>query len=748
MMALQFCTDSINILMRHSCKGVIEIKRLDLILIEDIKTSVETAISLLLEDLNEDTFINFVRLVGLSPCERLLKHLGYEDIETKTTAPEAALGLLRKTVLLLDMALISYVRSHGSGFDTPGLGSEVKFVEVSEGEDSFAFKCSWMKLTCLAAFLDERQVWVFEFLNPSPVESHLEQDITPRPTSVLTRMRDLADIWGPVYTVPNASGLVKHYVVSNGVICRVNTKQQCTAPGAVQCHYYSRPSFLRRKAYKLISKEPELLLAEDDVLLIGGGLKENRYCKYKMSDLARDFASDFTVLGTKESVWKTDSRSAAIGVSKFFGITVSGSQKLIPQTTLKQHILDKWTANPLRANPAIFNHYLGVQLSHCTGNARRVSLRELMISDPIWKVLERQTPGWTSTPWGSSFKRALFDYDREAIFQVWKDFASDRANFAGLLCCLLELLDCTGLVEGEKFHAAMLYENEEYALPIHTDINDWSIPLRDTHITAAYVIIDEICLNCEVPNHSTSSCHIQNAYTVLQTQFATERPRGASRGNEIYILRPDGRRLQQVDGGGSDIFLLTSASLSSNFLNLFDKPRDCLEVRDQFRRSTTNTVYIRASNRSFHGMHKPKSNVALEHIASLEEERRGSGPNTRQSIHNESPQTQPAAPSESSPRYQEICPPWYLESPQRFTTSALPTLNHMAEPSQPRSPQASTSAPLSSRPHIPSGVDGSLIMSDVYGQSVYPNRPGGHSILDDVANHELWDDDDGLNQRF
>jgi len=346
-----------------------------------------------------------------------------------------------------------------------------------------------------------------------------------------------------------------------------------------------------------------------------------------------------------------------------------------------------------------------------------------MISDPIWEVLERQTPGWTSTPWGSSFKRALFDYDREAIFQVWKDFASDRANFAGLLCCLLELLNCTGLIEGKKFHAAMLYENEEYALPIHTDINDWSIPLRDTHITAAYVIINEICLDCEVPNHSTSSCHIQNAYTVLQTQFATERPRGASRGNETYILRPDGQRLKQVDVGSSDIFLLTSASLSSNFLNLFNKTRDCLEVRDQFRGSTTNTVYIRASHRSCHGKNKPKSNVAFEHIASLEEERRGSGPNTRQSIHNQQ--------EESA-----------IEDTQNI---GIQLGGHFRSQSD-ESPQTQPAAPLSSRPHIPSGVDGSLIMSDVYGQSVYPNRPGGHSILDDLANHELWDDDNGLNK--
>ena len=88
-------------------------------------------------------------------------------------------------------------------------------------------------------------------------------------------MRDLADIWGPVYTVPTASGLIKHYVISKGVICRVGKKQKCSVSGAVQCHYYSRSCFFRKKASKLLSRDPDLLLAENDLLLIGGGLKEN-----------------------------------------------------------------------------------------------------------------------------------------------------------------------------------------------------------------------------------------------------------------------------------------------------------------------------------------------------------------------------------------------------------------------------------------------------------------------------------------
>ena len=170
----------------------------------------------------------------------------------------------------------------------------------------------------------------------------------------------------------------------------------------------------------------------------------------------------------------------AIGVSKIFGVTVSGSQKLLPQTTLKQHILDKWTANPSRANPGIFNQYLGVEVSHCTGNARRISLGELMLSASIWKLLKRQTPGWTSTSWGSSFVGALLEDDEHYYFQVWKYFAPDRAKIADRFCSLLELLDSTGFADGDQFHAARLYDNDEMALPIHpksmTGLSHYGIP--------------------------------------------------------------------------------------------------------------------------------------------------------------------------------------------------------------------------------------------------------------------------------
>ena len=778
----QFCNDSINILTKHHCEGVIAMKRLPLDLIENIKTSIEMDIIIILRNLKEGRVFHSINFVGLLTCKDLLKQLGYKDLEVSITDPEAVLGLIRKTVLLLDMALVSYVRSHSPRLGDAELESTRQCVELSQGEDSFAFKCYWVTLACLNAFLDGQRVWVFELFTRSPDKSYAEQDMATRPTSILTKMRDLADIWGPVYTVATASGLIKHYVVSKGVICRVGKKQECAVSGAVQCHYYSRSSFFRKKASKLLSRDPDLLLAEDDLLLIGGGLQENPECNYKLSDLWRDSALDFTVLGTKESVWRTDTRGVAIGFSKIFGLTVSGSQKLLPQTTLKQHILDKWTANPSRANPGIFNQYLGVEVSHCTGNARRISLRELMLSAPIWELLNRQTPGWTSTSWGSSFVEALLKDDENYIFQVWKDFAPDRAKIADQFCSLLELLDSTGFAERGRFHAAMLYDNDEMALPIHTKVNDWSIALRDTHINAAYVMINEICLNCEVPDHSTSSCSIQKAYTVLQMQIATEHPDDALAKTGYYTLRPEGERLMQVDVGSYEIFLLTPVSARSLlWLCVPRRSRDCSEVREQSRGFKSNMVYLRASSRSFHGKAEQKGNIALGRVPLPEEEirplrtpiRRSSRKHQevdevddkqKESTLYEEPlrshsgrplQAQPIGLSESSSRHRASGSSYHTR-PQVFAGSAPPNPNHITKPSElhrrhdrqqndaksnDQAPQPPTAPFLFSGPRIPGPVDDGLIRSDVYGQSNFPSNLGVHSILNDVANYDLGGDD-------
>lgn len=346
MIKLRFCTNSINLLLEHQNIYIVEVKEIASTLIMNIQTSLETALHKALKDHNEDSLRSILAEVVLPPCTLFLQHAGFCVPLVESISLHAALMLIRTTILLIDNTVISYVRSHVSDFDTAYFDSEIISLEVGDEDDEdslLAFRCSWARLACLDTFLDGRKVWVFQQSSNKFFSLLHKLDQETRPKSVLARMKDIADLWGPVYTFPSASGFIKHYGVSKGVICRVTTKQPCVIPGAVQCHYFTRSSFFRRKASNLLSGREDLLLAEDDLVLIGGGLRVNRLCRYSISDFSQDWASETTLLGTQESFWKTDTRSLAVGLSKYLGVTVAGSQKLVPQMTRKQHTLDKWT---------------------------------------------------------------------------------------------------------------------------------------------------------------------------------------------------------------------------------------------------------------------------------------------------------------------------------------------------------------------------------------------------------------------
>ena len=600
MKSMKFCTNTISILRQHKVDAVIEIKQLELVHIDSLKADFEDTISEMLTDLNEDTVSGLLNRIHKS-CETLLERVGSRGCSNKDLNARAVLTLTRKVVLLLDVAVVSYVKSHNFEFEGPNS----RTLEVSEGEDWFAFSCSSIKLACLDAFIDGRKVWVFSFLDKDTDALDRPHRAAESGAYVLTKMQDLADIWGPVYTVPSTSGLIKYYGVSKGVICRTRNSSKCPVPGAIQCHYFSQISFFRRKASNLLSGGEQLLLAEDDLLLIGGGLRTNQDCKYTLSDFKYDHASDMSPLGTKESVWKPDTRSLAVGLCKYIGITVTGTQKLVPQTTLKQHILDKWTTLPSRANPGILNQYLGVEISHCTGNARRVALRQLMTSSSVMSVLERQTPGWLNKSWGKAFFAALRSDRDEKMFSVWKEWASNRVEMAELFCCVLELLDNTGR-DQHNFHGALLHHNEEEAVSIKPSINDWSIALRDSHMTSAYVIINKICLNCEVPDHSASTCHLQSARTVLETQFVTRKSGDRYESGGHYKLQPGGDLLKGVLCGSLDTTVVEPTHSGPRTWLSGGKFQDFQELCNRTKSSTRNIVYIRASNTSFHGSDSPK----------------------------------------------------------------------------------------------------------------------------------------------
>ncbi|KAI9651520.1 MAG: hypothetical protein M1831_000794, partial [Alyxoria varia] len=472
-------------------------------------------------------------------------------------------------------------------------------------------------LACLDKFLDERRVWVFQFsaqvsLHPSLGRlDNLGLGSTNTPKAVLTKMKDLADIWGPVHCVPHTVDLFRHYVVSKGVIRRAPATQRSATAGAVNCHYFPRSSFCRRAASKLLPPVEDLLLSPNDLLLIGAGFHQNQWCEYKLANFREEYAAALGVLGTRDSFWKADTRSVTVGFSRTLGVTLSGSQKLIPATTRKQHILDSWSTNPSTRNPGILNQYLGIEISHCTGNARRIPLRQVLTSQSVWPILERMSPDWRSRPWGAQLSEALLGDDDEAIFGVWREFASSRTEIAELFRCVIELLNGTGWDENDSFHAALLSQSEELDVPIPTGLNDWCLALRDTPTTSAYVIMNEICLNCEVLDHSTSTCQIPLAFTVLETSLVTEKgAKGTGQGHS-FKLKPSGECFRHVDDERLDIMMLTRplrSSFTGSLLRELVSGRtstNCHEVYSMNHNSPRNLVCLRASKHSVRGRSVP-----------------------------------------------------------------------------------------------------------------------------------------------
>lgn len=144
---------------------------------------------------------------------------------------------------------------------------------------------------------------------------------------------------------------------------------------------------------KFLPPSEDSHLVPDDLLLIGSPgrsevMWEKIQCEYGLDTYEADYGNEFNEIGTKHSEWRLDSRGGSLGLSKIVGVSVTGSQKLIPETTLKQLILDRWAAKPEDRNPRILNHNLGVEVSHCTGNARRIAVRSILRLGPIALAIE------------------------------------------------------------------------------------------------------------------------------------------------------------------------------------------------------------------------------------------------------------------------------------------------------------------------------------------------------------------------
>ena len=521
--------------------------------------------------------------------------------------------LCRMTAILLDLALVSYVGSHGLRFDLDFIKTDTSRILINSGEESkLSLECSLQQLACLDEFLDRHKVWVCQFYTGQHSVQTAGSEKASRPMSILTRMEDIADLWGPIWSIPVGEDhpkRIKQYNTSKGVICRVNAKPVDVDQGIIKCHWYSWSSFRRRQELTLLSHEQEYFMEQDDLLMIGMHFRENGSCTYEISDFEKTYGNDMGVLGTSNSRWRWESRAVGLSMSKLVGIQVQGTQKQIPKTTLKQHILDKWVNKPERANPVILNQFHGVMISHCTGNAIWISLKALLLSKAVFPMLNRQIPQWETSRWGSPFLRALSSTNPDDILQIWKDHRSARVEMAQLVCSALEVLDATGL-GNDGLIAAFLQNDQECSFKIDLQRNEWLKVLQDLHLTAAYAFVNESCIECVTPDHSTATCDDSQALTALRTKMAFP-----ERVNQNRVKLQPQAQYFRVDEALRKTLVISPASAVGSLISPLLTAR---EIRDPLAQGCGGyQVYVQSSSKGFHGMASPRNRSVLPRSSGL-----------------------------------------------------------------------------------------------------------------------------------
>ena len=594
-----FCTSYYSFLVKHTENNVAEVVRISANFIDSIKTGIENA-TVHINGLGADQIDLYLQwFLEQSLSEVLALRFPREPLPQSRIS---ILQLCRMTVILLDLALVSYLGSHGLRFDLDFIKTDTPSILVNSGEETrLSLECSLQQLACLDEFLDRRKMWVFQFYAGQHPAHAAGSKKAGRLMSILARMEDFADLWGPIWSIPvgeDHPNQIKQYNTSKGVICRVSAKPADADRGIVKCHWYSWSSFRSRQESTLLSDEQGYFMEEDDLLLIGMRFQEKTFCSYGIGDFERSYGNEMGILGTSNSSWRLESIAVGLSFSKLVGIQVQGTQKQIPETTLKQHVLDKWVNKPERANPGILNQFHGVMISHCTGNAVRITLKELLLSEAVRPILNRQIPHWETTEWGSPFLRALRSTSPDDVLQVWKNHHLERREMAQLVCSALEILDATGM-GNDGFTAAFLHNDQERSFGVDLQRNEWVNVLRDSPLTAVYAFVNESCVECFTPDHHTAKCDDSQALTVLRTQMAFPEKVNQNR----VKLQLQGQNFR-VDEALGEQLVISPASAARSLFSLSVPAR---EIRDPLAQGGQRyQVYVQASSKGFNGMASPR----------------------------------------------------------------------------------------------------------------------------------------------
>jgi hypothetical protein len=361
---------------------------------------------------------------------------------------------------------------------------------------------------------------------------------------------DVIDTWGPALLVTSTdtakAGEVIRLEIGGGVLKRL-------AGASNALHWQTLP--LDDPADPTLTSTPGFSLQKKYCM---GSIRVNSECPLVTLDQQSsalvahcEFLHD---LGTSPSMWCHKTLQTGLTVGKFATISTSAGFEKLPGVSVKEKMLRTYQGSDPRLHMDHLNAHWGLEISLCTGVARRVPLRVLLANAlPEFIGSHLSIPSeWYGS--GNNLANLVNALKGPNVAAWFSDLSTENRNSAErpLVDLLIHLME-TGLDLRNNLNVAWFRPAEQGHPPqirqcfkLHCDnINLWAKILKDTEYCATFACITMLCLEVDsIECRTVHNKHWRNVTELLTTEVCRHVPIDSGRGSEAlqpFVLRPEGK---------------------------------------------------------------------------------------------------------------------------------------------------------------------------------------------------------------
>ncbi|OAL40002.1 hypothetical protein AYO20_00915 [Fonsecaea nubica] len=379
-------------------------------------------------------------------------------------------------VQMLSLALLSYAQGHTGELHPMFLKQPLTKIRLQGSlVGGISIFAELRPLACMRPMIGG-DVLVFK------IASRLQAtpSASTSPAYLYATCAEIVDTWGPAHVIrsPESSDSMEIYglMIGGGLI-----KSSHSLPTGLDLfHWYHDDEGL--------GAEPEPFSYQETILV--GAVTVNPACPLDAQRSRRRSEKFLQDLGTARDTWIPHEIPLILQGGNFAVAQVGLTYQKLAGRTLKKELLDRWNAfEDIR----LFDLPWGLQLSLCTGVARRVRLRDL-IEEPVIRFIDSlHVDGWTA------LKPTALTGLRSNDFLQWCDGLKDdeRVCLRSVFSKLLKLFEHTGFdTSGNNFGVLWPEESNPYLgikiSPVNSQL--WYRMLKDSECCATFAIVTSLCL--------------------------------------------------------------------------------------------------------------------------------------------------------------------------------------------------------------------------------------------------------------